>query len=85
MPKALPSSRAVSLTAEATPCFSIGSDEVMELKADPSELITPFSVEYGDGSASTFGAPNEFNGGVDVQDFSALRAGTPILDADRDA
>ncbi len=66
------------------PASGIGSDEVMELKADPSELITPFSVEYGDGSDSTFAAPNEFNGGVDVQDFSALRAGTPILDADRD-
>ena len=29
MPKALPSSREVSLTAEATPCLLSGSDSVM--------------------------------------------------------
>ena len=33
MPRALPSSRAVSLTAEATPCLLSGSDSVMAVVA----------------------------------------------------
>jgi hypothetical protein len=33
IPKALPSSRPVSLTADATPCFDTGSDEVIAVVA----------------------------------------------------
>jgi hypothetical protein len=67
-----------------SPISGIGNDEIFELEDHPSELITPIWFEYGDGGSSTFGAGNEFNGGAVTQDFSNLRNGTPILDADQD-
>jgi hypothetical protein len=49
----------------------VGSSEVGELEADPSDAITAASG-YDDGDASTFGSPNEFGGAL--QDFSTLRS-----------
>lgn len=54
------------------PQGGIGSDEVFKLEEDPSASVTPFS-NYTDGSSSTFGASNVWNGGANEQDFSALR------------
>ncbi len=54
------------------PPSGIGSTEVCKLEEDPSAAITPFS-SYRDGSTSTFGAPNRWNGGTSVQNFQPLR------------
>ena len=62
----------------------IGSDEVFKLEVDPSALVTEADLGYNDGTSSTFGAPNVFNAGTQVQDFSALQGGTPVLDSDFD-
>ncbi|MCP5059418.1 MAG: PEP-CTERM sorting domain-containing protein [bacterium] len=62
----------------------IGSTEVFKLETDPSALVTEADLGYNDGTSSTFGAPNLFSAGTLVQDFSLLRGGTPILDADFD-
>lgn len=67
-----------------SPASGITRDEIFELEADPSELITPLAFEYDDGGSSTFAAPDKFNGDTVTQDFSNLRGGTPILDADQD-
>ena len=56
-----------------TPTTGVGSTEVWKLEADPSAAITPTS-NYKDGSSSTFGAPNLWNGGANAQNFSALRS-----------
>ncbi len=66
------------------PASGVGSDEVMELEGDPSALITPTSIEYDDGSASTFHAPNRFQNDTVAQNFTPLRSGNPVLDADMD-
>jgi len=66
-----------------SPSSGVGGDEVFKLETDPSALITPDSLAYQDGKSSTFGAPNQFSGGM-VQDFSALRDGTPLVDQDFD-
>jgi len=58
------------------PPSGVGSTEVWKLEADPSASITPTSP-YNDGSSSSFGSPNRWNGGANVQDFSALRAVAP--------
>ncbi|HTO08298.1 MAG TPA: hypothetical protein VMR86_14725 [Myxococcota bacterium] len=60
-----------------SPVSGIGGDEIWKLEANPSAAITPLSSSYKDGSSSTFGAPNRFNAGQDVQDFSALRSVVP--------
>lgn len=60
------------------PVSGIGNDEVFKLEQDPSALITPISGNYKDGTSSTFGAPNVWSQGANVQDFSALRAGVCI-------
>jgi hypothetical protein len=54
------------------PLDGIGSDEVFKLGEDPSPYIHPYS-DYGDGTWSTFGAPNVYAEGTAVQDFSILR------------
>ena len=58
------------------PASGVGSVEVWKLEADPSAAITPTST-YNDGSSSSFGAPNRWSGGANMQDFSALRAVVP--------
>lgn len=60
------------------PVSGIGNDEVFKLEQDPSALITPTGGNYKDGTSSTFGAPNVWSQGANVQDFSALRAGVCI-------
>ena len=58
------------------PLTGINNREVWKLEADPSAAITPLS-SYNDGSSSSFGSPNRWNGGANVQDLSALRAAVP--------
>jgi hypothetical protein len=58
------------------PTTGINNREVWKLEADPSASITPIS-SYDDGSSSSFGSPNRWNGGANVQDFTALRAAVP--------
>jgi hypothetical protein len=58
------------------PLSAINNREVWKLEADPSAAITPTS-NFQDGTSSTFGAPNRWNSGANVQDFSALRAVVP--------
>jgi len=58
------------------PPSGVGSMEVAKLEADPSDQVVPLS-NYQDGSTSTFGQPNSFNGGVNTQDFDALRDVVP--------
>jgi hypothetical protein len=58
------------------PTSGVNNKEVWKLEADPSAAITPIS-SYNDGSSSSFGSPNRWNGGANVQDFSALRAAVP--------
>ncbi len=55
-----------------SPVSGIGNDEICKLEEDPSPFITTRS-NYQDGSSSTFGSPNIFNGGTLTQDFTALR------------
>ncbi|MGF1530446.1 MAG: hypothetical protein ACFCU4_03695 [Puniceicoccaceae bacterium] len=61
------------------PLSGISSTEVFELEGDPRPTVSPLVAAddgppvvlgYDDGSTSTFGRPNEWNGGLDVQDFS---------------
>jgi len=58
------------------PLTGINNREVWKLEADPSAAITPLS-SYNDGSSSSFGSPNRWNSGANVQDLSALRAAVP--------
>lgn len=50
----------------------IASTEIGKLEDDPSTSVV--IGDYDDGDNSTFGAPNTWNGGLDSQDFSALRS-----------
>ena len=61
------------------PVSGISSTEVFELEANPLPTVSPLVAAsdgplaidgYDDGSESTFGRPNEWNGGAFVQDFS---------------
>lgn len=56
----------------------VGKDEIGELETNPHVGVT--NADYDDGSSSTFGAANQWDGGLDEQDFSGLRswAGTFI-------
>jgi spore coat protein CotH len=54
------------------PVTGVGGDEVFKLEADPGPHIHSLS-NYNDGSSSTFGAPNRWNAGTVVQNFSDLR------------
>lgn len=56
------------------PLSGVGSDEVLKLEEDPTPTIDPLTSNYRDGGSSTFGAPNRWDGGAMVQDFSSLRS-----------
>ncbi len=58
----------------------VNDREVFRLEEAPSDLITPLSDAYQDGTDSSFGAPNRFAEGTQTQDFSRLRAGLPGVD-----
>ncbi|MBP7148343.1 MAG: CotH kinase family protein [Acidobacteria bacterium] len=51
----------------------ISSREVFKLEQDPGPAITAFSL-YNDGTSSTFGSPNAWSGGGNVQDLGPLRS-----------
>ncbi|MGE9291281.1 MAG: hypothetical protein ACQKBT_09845, partial [Puniceicoccales bacterium] len=49
----------------------VGDDEVYKLEEDPSPIeASPLLANYTDGSSSTFGAPNQWDGGASSQNFS---------------
>lgn len=50
----------------------IGKDEIGELETNAHTGVTV--ADYDDGSASTFGAANQWDGGLEEQDFAALRS-----------
>ena len=54
------------------PTAGVGSDEVFKLEEDPSPFLLP-QANFNDGSSSTFGAPNIYAAGTQVQDFGPLR------------
>lgn len=51
----------------------VSSTEVFKLEGTPDTSIEPISTEYRDGTSSTWGQPNAWNGGLTSQDLSALR------------
>ncbi len=58
------------------PTSGVGNEEVLKLEEDPTASVTPTS-NYNDGASSTFGLPNEWSGGTEVQSFAALRSVVP--------
>ena len=54
------------------PPSGIGNDEVWKLEENPTPQTTAYA-SYHDGTSSSFGSPNLWNGGISVQDFGALR------------
>src|SRR5690606_17034512 len=51
----------------------VNSREVVKLEENPS--ATPNFASYKDGASSSFGQPNQWSGGSQMQDFTALRSG----------
>jgi hypothetical protein len=51
----------------------VNSREVVKLEESPS--ANPDFLNYQDGTSSSFGQPNVWSGGTQIQDFSALRSG----------
>ncbi|MCF7669331.1 MAG: CotH kinase family protein [Verrucomicrobia bacterium] len=62
--------------SEYWPGSGVNSRETARLQTDPSPWVHPGS-EYSDGETSTFGAPNDWDAGVNTQDFSRLRTVAP--------
>jgi hypothetical protein len=54
----------------------VSATEVFKLEADPATTIT-LTSPYNDGSSNTFGAPNQWNSGASVQNFSAFAVPEP--------
>jgi hypothetical protein len=55
----------------------VNSREVVKLEENPS--ATPNFSSYKDGSSSSFGQPNLWGGGLQTQDFTALRSGLTFI------
>ena len=53
----------------------VNSEEVYKLEANPVPAADAMFGGHNDGSSSTFGAPNEWSGGADVQDFTPYVTG----------
>ena len=69
-------------TGEGTvPGVSVNSTEMFKLEGAPTASIAPDSPLYADGTSSTWGLPNVYNGG-DVQDLSDLRIVFGDVDCD---
>jgi spore coat protein CotH len=62
----------------------INNREMAKLETNPSALVTASSPDYHDGTSSTYGSPNAWSGGTEIQDFTALRSGLPVGDLDFD-
>ncbi|MEM0965252.1 MAG: hypothetical protein AAGJ81_03745 [Verrucomicrobiota bacterium] len=63
------------------PASGIGGTEVFELQADPDPAVSPLIAfdngppvvdGYDDSSSSTFGRPNDWSAGTNIQDFSSF-------------
>jgi hypothetical protein len=72
-------------------CFppqdNLNSGEIFRLEEAPSALVDPCIVtlnDYEDGVLSTFGSPNQWNGGFASQDFGSLRNLESFPDRDGD-
>jgi hypothetical protein len=72
-------------------CFppqdDLNSQEIFRLEEAPSALVDPCIVtlnDYEDGVLSTFGSPNQWNGGFASQKFDILRNLEPFPDRDGD-
>lgn len=72
-------------------CFppqdDLNSGEIFRLEEAPSALVDPCIVtlnDYEDGVLSTFGSPNQWNGGFASQNFDHLRNLAPFPDRDGD-
>jgi len=59
------------------PGVSINDEEIFKLEANPSAAIFPTSTLYNDGKSSTFGMPNIWSSGDEIQNFEAIRAWVP--------
>lgn len=60
------------------PGGGVNSREIFKLEEDPSDFISESSACFDDSdSYSTFGKPNVWSGGTKVQNFEALRTGSP--------
>ena len=56
------------------PTSGVGSTEVFKLEENPTQLVTPLSIGYKDGTSSTFGGANIWSSGTYTQDLSQLRS-----------
>jgi hypothetical protein len=72
-------------------CFppqdNLNSEEIFRLEEPPSALVDPCIEtlnDYEDGVLSTFGSPNQWNGGFASQNFDILRNFEPYPDRDGD-
>lgn len=63
------------------PVTGVGNEEVGKLEVTPSNAVTPQST-YNDGTTSTFGAPNIWDSGTQIQDFTALTGQAATASAD---
>lgn len=52
---------------------SVNSTEVFKLEGPPTTSITPDSTLFDDGTSSSWGLPNVFDGGAEIQDLTDLR------------
>jgi len=72
-------------TGEGTaPAASVSSSEVFKLEVAPTIDLTSSDPGYEDGTSSTFGLPNRFNGGVELQDNNLASLRVDFGDADCD-
>ena len=55
---------------------TVGVDEIYKLEDDPGPTTTPAS-SYNDGTSSSFGQPNIYGAGTQVQNFDVLRSVVP--------
>lgn len=69
-------------TGEGTvPLVSVSGTEVFKLEGTPTPSLSSSSPLYSDGTSSTFGLPNIFNGGAEVQDLGRFMFGDVNCDA----
>jgi len=57
----------------------VSSNEVFKLEEDPNPQVDPVTSDYNDGTSSTFGHPNTWSGGDNVQNFGMLRSPGTIV------
>lgn len=53
--------------------ISVSDEELLRLEGDPLSTVSPISIDYDDGSGSTFGLPNIWSDGTLTQSFAPYR------------